>query len=65
MAFDLGAGIELPMLRNKMYFGGQGMYQMVSFANENTEVVFANGDRTGKFPTGDSFTLLGILGVNF
>src|SRR5690606_11217929 len=28
MGFDLGVGIELPMLRNKMYFGGQAMYQM-------------------------------------
>ncbi len=65
MGFDLGAGIELPMLRNKMYFGAQGMYQMVNFANENTEVQFDLGDRTGKYPNGDSFTVLGILGVNF
>jgi hypothetical protein len=65
MAFDLGLGIELPMMRNKMYFGGQVMYQMVNFANENTEVVFANSDRTGKYPNGDSWTTLGILGINF
>lgn len=65
MGFDLGAGIELPMLRNKMYFGAQGMYQIVNFSNENTEVMFDLGDRTGKYPNGDSFTLLGILGVNF
>ncbi len=65
MAFDFGAGIELPMMRNKMYFGGQAMYQLVSFANENTEVVFDNNNRTGKYPNGDTYTLLGILGVNF
>ncbi len=65
MAFDLGAGIELPMMRNKMFFGAQGMYQIVSFQDENTEVVFTNNDRTGKFPNGDTFTVLGILGVNF
>ncbi len=65
MGFDLGAGIELPMLRNKMYFGGQAMYQLINFANENSEVVFSNSDRTGKYPNGDSYTLLGILGVNF
>lgn len=65
MGFDLGAGIELPMLRNKMYFGGQAMYQIVNFQNENTEVVFDGNDHTGKYPNGDSFTLLGILGVNF
>jgi hypothetical protein len=65
MAFDLGAGIELPMLRNKMYFGGQAMYQLVNFANENTEIQFDNNDRTGAYPNGDTFTVLGILGVNF
>lgn len=65
MGFDLGAGIELPMMRNKMYFGGQAMYQLVSFANENTEIEFDGGVRTGKYPNGDSFTLLGIIGVNF
>ncbi len=65
MGFDLGIGIELPMMRNKMYFGGQGMYQLVNFKNENSEVVFANADRTGKYPNGDSWTMLGIIGVNF
>ena len=65
MAYDFGAGIELPMMRNKMFFGGQFMYQMINFHNENTEVVFANGERTGKYPNGDSYTLLGVVGVNF
>lgn len=65
MGFDLGAGIELPMLRNKMYFGGQALYQLVSFANENTEIKFDNNESTGKYPNGDTFTLLAILGVNF
>ncbi len=65
MGFDLGAGIELPMLRNKMYFGGQAMYQLVNFQNENTQVTFSGNDRTGKYPNGDSYTLLGVLGVNF
>lgn len=63
--FNVGAGIELPMMRNKMYFGAQGMYSLVNFANENTEVIFDNSDRTGKYPNGDPFTLLGILGINF
>lgn len=65
MAFDLGLGIELPMMNNKMFFGAQGMYQMVNFQDENTEIVFDNGDKTGKYPNGDSYTVLGILGVNF
>ena len=65
MGFDFGAGIELPMMRNKMYFGAQAMYQMINFSNENSEVVFDDRERTGKYPNGDSFTILGILGVNF
>lgn len=65
MGFDIGLGIELPMLRNKMYFGGQGMYQLVNFANENTEIIFNNGERTGKYPNGDVWTALGVIGVNF
>lgn len=65
MGFDVGAGIELPMLRNKMYFGGQVMYQLVNFQNENTEVVFYGNDRTGKYPNGDTYTVLGVIGVNF
>lgn len=64
-AFDLGAGIELPMMRNKMFFGVQGMYQIVSFRDENTEIEFSNGDRTGVYPNGDTYTALAILGVNF
>jgi hypothetical protein len=65
MGFNLGVGIELPMMRNKMFFGAQGMYQMINFQDKNTEIVFANGEHTGQYPNGDSYTLLGILGVNF
>lgn len=64
-AFDLGIGIELPMLRHKMFFGGQLMYQMVSFKNENSLIKFNDGQTTGIYPTGDTYTALGILGVNF
>lgn len=63
--FDLGAGIELPMMHNKMFFGAQGMYQVINFKNENSEIVFENHNHTGVYPTGDSYTILGILGVNF
>lgn len=66
VAFNLGAGIEIPFLRNKMYFGAQGMYQMVNFRDENTEITLDNGAiQTGMYPNGDFITVLGILGVNF
>jgi hypothetical protein len=65
MGFDLGAGIEIPMLRNKMYFGAQAMYQLINFQDANSEIIFDDQDATGKYPNGGSYTLLGILGVNF
>ncbi len=64
-AFDLGLGIEFPMLRNKMFFGFQGMYQLVTFKNENSPIKFNNGEVTGIYPTGDTYTALFVLGVNF
>jgi hypothetical protein len=63
--FDLGAGIEFPLLRNKMFFGGQFMYQLITFKNENTAIKFGDGQQTGIYPTGDSYTALAIIGVNF
>ncbi|MGZ3723614.1 MAG: outer membrane beta-barrel protein [Bdellovibrionales bacterium] len=65
MGFDLGAGIEFPMLRNKMYFGGQALYQMVNFQDKNTAIEFDGHVPTNKYPNGDSYTLMGIIGVNF
>lgn len=66
LGVDIGAGFEIPMMRNKMYFGGQMAYQLVTFKNENSELKFNNGtESTGFYPTGDFITALMILGVNF
>jgi hypothetical protein len=65
MGFDLGAGIEFPMLRNKMYFGGQALYQMINFQDKNSEILFDGKVPTHQYPNGDSYTVLGIIGVNF
>lgn len=66
MGFNMGVGIEVPFLRNKMYFGAQAMYQMVSFKDENTPINLDGGTvKTGKYPNGDFITVLGILGINF
>ena len=64
-AFNAGGGIEIPMLRNKMYFGLQASYQLVNFADENKVLLQSDGTKTGVVPRGDSFLVLGILGVNF
>ena len=63
--FNAGAGLELPMLRNKMYFGFQGSYQLINFADENKVILQSDGTKTGVIPRGDSYLILGILGVNF
>lgn len=63
--FEMGGGIELPMMRNKMFFGAQATYQIVNFADENKEIIVNGNQRTGIFPTGDIINVLGILGINF
>lgn len=63
--FDAGAGIEIPMLRNKMYFGAQLMYQLINFADEGNTITDANDVSTGVQPKGDSWNFLCILGINF
>ncbi len=64
-AFEIGGGIELPLLRNKMYFGSQLTYSLVNFKDENSEIILAGNTQTGIYPAGDMYTLLFILGVNF
>lgn len=63
--FNVGAGIEVPMMRNKLFFGLQAMYQYIMFPDEAKVMVDTNSIPTGVSPAGDSFTLLGVLGVNF
>lgn len=61
--FNLGAGIEIPMLKNKMYFGIQGVYQLVTFPDENRK--FPDSTTGRVTASGDSWTALGMLGINF
>ncbi|MBX7230797.1 MAG: hypothetical protein K1X29_01800 [Bdellovibrionales bacterium] len=63
MGFNMGAGIELPMLRN-MYFGGQATFQLVNFQDENSQMM-VNQQATGIYNKGDILNLVFILGVNF
>jgi len=64
-AFNIGAGIEIPAMRNKLFFGAQAMFQYVMFSNESNVVVDTDEIPTGVTLNGDSFTVLGVLGVNF
>jgi hypothetical protein len=63
--FNVGAGLEIPMMRNKMFFGAQGNYQIVNFADEGTVIRDVNDQKTGVTPNGDSWLVIGVLGVNF
>ena len=62
--FNVGAGIEIPMMRNKMYFGLQGSYQLANFADENKFLRDENDVQVVK-PAGDSWNAVGIIGINF
>lgn len=63
--FNAGAGIEIPMMRNKLFFGLQGLFQYAMFTDENKVILDENDQSTGVYPAGDSFTAMAILGVNF
>lgn len=64
-AFDIGAGIEFPIMRNRMYFGAQAMYQLANFPDEGREMIDEDDRRTGVYPRGDTWNVIGILGTNF
>lgn len=64
-AANFGAGLEIPMMRNKMYFGGQLMYQLIAFADESKVINDPQDVPTGLQPRGDAFLALAVLGVNF
>lgn len=64
--FDLGGGIEWPLMHNKMFWGVQAMYQMVTFPGANSPLQTAvPGEITGITPHGSTYTVLGTLGINF
>lgn len=66
--FEAGLGLEIPMLRNKMFLGAQATYQIVNFAGENSELYVDNGSgqvASGIIPSGDFINFNVILGINF
>ncbi|MDZ4678496.1 MAG: outer membrane beta-barrel protein [Oligoflexia bacterium] len=59
-----GAGIEIPVLHNKMFFGAQFTYHYISFPDKGAPIVI-NGNQSNITPTGDALNILGIIGANF
>ncbi|MGE3975175.1 MAG: hypothetical protein AB7F59_11685 [Bdellovibrionales bacterium] len=69
MSFDVGVGLEIPLMRHKMFLGLQGIYQFAKFQDENTEFTYRDDNdqvqSTGFFPRGDLIMGSALLGVNF
>lgn len=61
-----GLGIEIPINRRKGFFGIQGTFRYVNFKDENTVLTnTATGTDYGIKPKGDTFDVVGILGLSF
>ena len=62
---DLGAGLEIPVLKRKAFLGLQMGYHYISFKDRNNTITLPDGTSTGHKPNGDTWDLLALLGFNF
>jgi hypothetical protein len=61
-----GLGIEIPIMRRKAFFGAQATYRYINFKDENAPIVNSTtGTNYGVKPKGDTFDIVGILGLSF
>jgi hypothetical protein len=65
MGVDLGGGLEVPLMRKKAFFGVQGAYHYVNFADESKEFVNQGNEKLSNTISGDIYDVLFILGINF
>lgn len=67
MGFDLGAGLEIPLMRKKAFLGIQAAYHYVQFGDENKSMISTGGgqEKLDKNITGDFYSFLAIIGMNF
>jgi hypothetical protein len=65
--FSGGMGIEVPMLRKKLFWGAQLSYDFVGLKNENVDFIYNTGagDRNYGSSRGDFWNLMGSIGLNF
>lgn len=64
LGFAGSFGIEIPMMRSKMYFGAETTYVYVGFPDENNQIIVGSNS-TGVYPRGDMIRFNGIIGINF
>ena len=63
---DIGAGIEIPMMKKKAYFGFQGIFHYVTFADSNSPFFLSDFNSPSKgTQAGYPYDLLALVGVNF
>ncbi len=61
-----GLGIEIPVMRRKAFIGLQTTYRYFTFRDSNKSIVNATtGTDYGVKPKGNSFDVVGILGMSF
>ena len=60
---NFGVGFEIQMTNKKFYLGGEAIYQLVTFADEGTEI--ETPQPTGIQPNGDVFRFSALIGMNF
>lgn len=66
MGFNLGAGVEIPIVRKKSFLGFQATYRNFNFRDENQSIILPNTlVDSGIKQNGDSLDFLGILGMSF
>ena len=67
MTTDMGAGIEIPLLRRKAYLGIQALYHFASFTDENKRGINTDTGQQLLLNTidGDFINMQFILGMNF
>lgn len=68
MGMEMGAGLEVPLLRKKAYLGAQVMYHYVNFSDANKNYLYdASGASVPLKYTvnGSIYDMLLILGMNF
>lgn len=64
MGINVGAGIEIPLNRKKSYFGLQMTYHYFNFKDEASTIRVSDRD-SGVKPSGDSYDILALIGLNF
>lgn len=66
LGLNFGGGIEVPFNRKRSFFGIQGNYHYVQFKDENANLTSPEtGAAITSKVSGDTFDIMGIIGINY